>query len=61
MGEGVLLGPCECRAEVEGLVQALEVEMPCECGNETFPVVRQPVVCLDLWVVESREVARRLS
>ena len=60
MREGVLLGPREGGAEVERLVQVLEVEVPCERGDEASPVVRQSVVRLDLWVVESREVARRL-
>lgn len=60
MREGVLRGLRECGGEVERLVQALEVEVTCERGDEPFPVVREPVVRLDLGVVESREVACRL-
>ena len=60
MREGVLFGARESGTEVERLVQVLEVEVTREQGDDAFPVVRQPVVRLDLRVVETREVARWL-
>lgn len=56
----MLLGLREGRSEVERLAQVLEVEVACERGDKVFPVVREPVVRLNLGMVESREVARWL-